>query len=69
MSMWSANPAQNDGSQLRAAFLKAQLGHCLIVCCLAHGDGIDNERVDMINASQAPEYHITAEPWLRLATC
>ena len=49
-------------------FLKAQLGDCFIVCCLAHGDMIDNERMDMINAPQASEYHVTAELWFQLAT-
>ena len=42
---------------------------CFIDCCVAHGDRIDNERMDMINAPQAPECHVIAELWLHLATC
>ena len=49
--------------------LKAHLGDCFIDCCVAHGDRIDNERMDMINAPQAPECHVVAELWLHLATC
>ena len=59
---------KNDESQL-PCMTKTQLGHCFVVCCLAHGDEIGNERMDMINAPQAPECHITAELWLHLATC
>ena len=50
-------------------FTKAQFGHGLVVCSLAHGDAIGNELMDMINAPQALVYHVTAELWLRLATC
>ena len=59
---------KNDESQL-SCMTKTQLGHCFVICCLAHGDEIGNERMDMINAPQAPECHITAELWLHLATC
>ena len=48
--------------------LKAQLGDCFIICCVARGDGIGDERMDMISAPQASECHVTAELWLQLAT-
>ena len=48
--------------------LKAQLGDRFKVCCLAHCDMIENERMDMISAPQASECHVTADPRLQLAT-
>ena len=50
-------------------FSKLILEIVFIDCCVAHGDRIDNERMDMINAPQAPECHVVAELWLHLATC
>ena len=40
-----------------------------VVCCLALGDGIGDEWMDMISTTQASECHVTAELWLCLATC
>ena len=35
-----------------------------VVCCLALGDGIGDEWMDMISTTQASECHVTAELWL-----
>ena len=64
----SANPAQTMGHNC-VPFVKSQFGCCFVVCSLAHGDAIGSELLDMINAPQAFEYHVTAELWLQLATC
>ena len=69
MLVLSANPAQKMGHNCVPCLTKAQLGRCFVVCSLAHGDAIGSELLDMINAPQAFEYHVTAELWLQLATC
>ena len=56
------------GHDIVPRLLKARLEDRFIVGCLAHGDMIENERMDMISAPQASECHVTADLWLQLAT-
>ena len=49
--------------------LKNRLEDRFVVCCLALGDGVGDEWMNMISTTQASECHVTAELRLHLATC
>ena len=49
--------------------LKTRFEDRFVVCCLALGDGIGDEWMDMVSTTQASECHVNAELWLCLATC
>ena len=67
----SCRPIQLNrmGHDIVPRLLKIRFEDRFIVCCLAHGDGIGDERMDMISTTQASGFHVTADLWLHLATC